>query len=296
MLQAFFDESYDDEIFVMAGWVAPAKTWALFSNEWQQFLDMKPAIQYFKMKEAFNFDGEFLGMSEESRNEKVRLLMGCISDHASVGISCYMPHRRYKEIFAGVQEYPENTPWGFMAENVIKALVDHQESLSLRGKIELIFDDEVRQRDAIRDNWRLFKESNPKIEHFLGDEPKFKDDKLWKPLQAADMFAGLIRDVKERTIKGLGHGNLLPLPTGAKKCRVLGFECTEERLIDLRRKVDAVVPYLTGTWGEYTLCCCFDPFDGESFSTVTTNAEAERFFRERVKKLTSERRRQSKKK
>jgi len=37
MLQAFFDESYDDDIFVMAGWLAPAKAWAAFSDERQQF-------------------------------------------------------------------------------------------------------------------------------------------------------------------------------------------------------------------------------------------------------------------
>ena len=42
---------------------------------------MSPRIRYFKFKEAMNFDGEFHGLTEQSRNEKMILLMRVIEDH-----------------------------------------------------------------------------------------------------------------------------------------------------------------------------------------------------------------------
>jgi hypothetical protein len=98
MLQAFIDESYDDDLYVMAGWVATAAQWAAFSDEWQQFLDMKPSIAFLKMNDAMTLDGEFRWWREQARDEKIQLLTRCVSDHAALGVSCYMPHRQYKEI------------------------------------------------------------------------------------------------------------------------------------------------------------------------------------------------------
>ena len=294
MLQAFFDESYDDDIFVMAGWVASAKAWTAFSDEWQQFLDMKPSIGYFKMREAFNYQGEFKWWGEKSRNEKVRLLMGCISDHASLAVSCYMPHRKYKEIFDGVVVDPEITPYAFTLENIIKGLADHQEALGFHEKIDFIFDNEVMEKESIQREWASFKEVNPEIAHLLGDEPQFRDDMNWKPLQAADMLAGLVRDNRERVLKGLGHGTLLPRPSGTKDCPIMSLEVTESHLRNLRKQMENLRPYLTGTWGEQNFLSFLDPTDGHSFSVGSTDAAAERFFRQRGKKLARAQARRSK--
>jgi hypothetical protein len=52
MLQAYIDDSRSDDppVFALGGFIAPAEKWASFSDEWQQFLDMPPAIKYFKMR------------------------------------------------------------------------------------------------------------------------------------------------------------------------------------------------------------------------------------------------------
>src|ERR1700683_2861464 len=175
MSQAFFDESYDDDIYVIAGWVFTAERLPAFSEEWQHFLDMKTSIKYLKMNDAMTLDGEFKWWRKDARNEKIRLLMGCISDHASLAVSSYMPHRTYKQMFADVRQEPDIGPYAFMLESIVKGLADHHEAIGFREKIDLVFDEQVIEQGKIISEWESFKECNPEIEDWLGGAPKFKD-------------------------------------------------------------------------------------------------------------------------
>src|SRR5947209_278262 len=83
MLKAYMDDSHvgdrSSAVYVVAGWVAPIKTWLAFSEDWDEVLRMSPRVQYFKWQEAMAFNGEFYGITEERRNEKLRLLIDIIS-------------------------------------------------------------------------------------------------------------------------------------------------------------------------------------------------------------------------
>ncbi len=85
MLRASFDDSAVGQgpVYVIAGWVAPAEKWVPFADDWHAVLDMRPRIEYFKFVEAINFSGEFLGISEEMRDEKLKLLLRIIEDYGS---------------------------------------------------------------------------------------------------------------------------------------------------------------------------------------------------------------------
>ena len=87
MLKAYFDDSRMGQppCYVLGGWVAPAKVWAPFSDAWRDILWMRPRIEYFKFQEAINFNGEFHGVSKESRDEKLKLLVSLIAEYK---ISC----------------------------------------------------------------------------------------------------------------------------------------------------------------------------------------------------------------
>ena len=55
MFRGFFDESNrnpNEATFILAGWTASVEEWERFSEVWQQCLDEKPAIGYFKSSEA----------------------------------------------------------------------------------------------------------------------------------------------------------------------------------------------------------------------------------------------------
>jgi hypothetical protein len=240
-LQAFVDESFDDDIYVMAGWLAPADRWSAFANEWQQFLDMKPSIQILKMNDAMSLSGEFRWWRKEARDEKLLLLSRCISEYAILAFSCYMPHRAYMESVHVVDQEPKSSAYGFMLTTLVKEIAHHQTMLGINAKIDFIFDNQVMEQEEIRRDWGDFKRCNPEIEHLIGDKPEFKDDLYWKPLQAADLLAWLVRN-KLRHDAGLPHCVDQPEMSINNKVPMISFEWNEEGLRYLRFKMECLKP------------------------------------------------------
>jgi hypothetical protein len=84
---------------VLGGWVAPAASWKSFAEEWRSVLAMKPQIDYFKWSEAWSLQGEFLGISEESRDEIIKVLVRVIRDHNPFAVVSVMPNALYNATF-----------------------------------------------------------------------------------------------------------------------------------------------------------------------------------------------------
>jgi hypothetical protein len=85
IINGYVDESEDDTVFVLAGFVAPAEEWTKFSDVWQAALDAKPRVRLLKTSDAMHSPprGEFWGLSEEARNGKLRTLYAIIDDYVS---------------------------------------------------------------------------------------------------------------------------------------------------------------------------------------------------------------------
>src|SRR5207248_3962944 len=71
MLRAYFDDSLNDDVFVVAGFLASATTWAKFSDEWAEALNLAPRIHCFVMNDAMTMNGEFRHLREPQRDGKV---------------------------------------------------------------------------------------------------------------------------------------------------------------------------------------------------------------------------------
>src|ERR1700730_9070242 len=80
IVSGYVDESENDTVFVLGGFVAPAEEWAKFSDAWAAALEAKPRIRLLKTNDAMHVPphGEFRGLSEESRDEKLRLFYSII--------------------------------------------------------------------------------------------------------------------------------------------------------------------------------------------------------------------------
>jgi hypothetical protein len=102
-IQAYLDDSgmAQPPASVMGGFVASAESWTAFSADWQEALDMRPSISYFKMSEANALRGEFEHWSETRKNERVALLFSIIEKHALFGVSSAVLQEMYKSIFRG---------------------------------------------------------------------------------------------------------------------------------------------------------------------------------------------------
>lgn len=201
MLKAFIDDSHmgSGSVYILAGWVAEAKTWAAFVDEWDAVLRMSPRIKYFKYAEAMNFNGEFNGISKERRDEKVKLLMGIIEKYEPLAIATIIPRSIYKAYFGndrGALRFPY-VPSFF---GIISTLVRHLASQGIEEKIEFVFDFQPGGSDqmgTIQKEWSNFVEiADPVFRKYLHNHPpSFLDDQSVIALQAADMHAGWLYDL-----------------------------------------------------------------------------------------------------
>ena len=221
MLRAYVDDSHMGQapVYVLAGWVAPAEVWARFSDAWRDVLWMSPRIEYFKYAEAMNCRGEFLGMSETRRDEKVRLLLQVIEDHSLFGISSLIPSSTYDI----VRPYVKN-PYIHSFFGIIVGLTRHYKSLGIEDKIEFVFDyqpgsDQMRQ---VQEGWEAFKSiAPPEYKNYLFDHPPtFQSDNVVLALQAADFHAGWLHRQTADTILDVETGKPLWGSIGDKIQRV----------------------------------------------------------------------------
>jgi len=197
MLKAFIDDSRMNQapLYSLGGWVAPAATWAPFSHAWRDILLMKPRIEYFKLDEAINFDGEFRGMSEQSRNEKLRLLVGLIEEFDLLGVVSLMPHHIFYPLFGRHPQREVRNPYVLSFFGIIAHVVGHMHQAGIENKVEFVFDYQPNSIKQVLEGWELFKQSAPaRFRKFLTEHPpSFLDDKDVVALQAADLHAGWAR-------------------------------------------------------------------------------------------------------
>lgn len=204
-LRTYVDDSEVSRgpVHVLAGWVAPARNWADFSNDWDDVLRMSPRIEYFKFSEAMGFNGEFNGISKESRDLKLKLLMQVIEKHSLFGVSSII----FKDVFDAWfgDDQVHGNPYFMLFYALVANVVRHAPA-DISEKIEFIFDNQPGQERIIRENWDSFINRIP--EEYRGriaGSPIFRDDRDILPLQAADLHAGYRRMLNASDYRGVGE-------------------------------------------------------------------------------------------
>jgi hypothetical protein len=197
MLKAYIDDSRMNQptLYSLGGWVAPAEKWARFSDAWRDILWMRPRIDYFKLDEALAFDGQFRGMSEESRREKVRLLVGLIEEFDLLGVVSLIPHHIFYPLFGRHPQREVRNPYILSFFGIIAHVAGHMHQAGIEDKVEFVFDYQPTSISQVLEGWELFKQKAPdKFRRFLTEHPpNFLDDKQVVALQAADLHAGWAR-------------------------------------------------------------------------------------------------------
>lgn len=190
-------------VAVLAGWVAPAKTWAAFSPAWDDALRMSPRIDYFKWSEAYNFLGQFHGISERSRDEKVKLLVSVISEFKPLGVACCVPLDLYQSIFGKNPDRAMREPYHFCLFSIVTQLLNHLNQHGVSQKVDFFFDEQPGQMEAVALSWEtLRRRATPEMHNIIGNL-SFCDDRSVVGLQAADLSAGRTREVAEDMFSGI---------------------------------------------------------------------------------------------
>jgi hypothetical protein len=201
ILKAHVDDSsseQEDKLLVLAGYVHSADVWAQFSDDWQAILATSPSIEYFKMREAENLSGQFLGWEPIAKNAKVHALADVIDKHAPWSIECSVSRRDYENIARPVRPYDLRFPYFDAFYALITKLAQWHSQLGLTVPVDFVFDEQGEiGAEAVIWYEHIKSMQPPNIRALLGSTPVFKDDKQVLPLQAADMLAWHIRRRKE---------------------------------------------------------------------------------------------------
>lgn len=192
VVQCYVDGSGtgDPGLFVMGGYIASAKAWAAFSGEWQERLNMRPQLPYFKMSE--------MAQSPE-RLERAGWFYRVIEDHVGAAISCVIPVQtlikcvREAKWPPGMETYFLENPYYFAYYAMVTGVSHEQLGWGLNEPVDFIFDEEAIRKFPPEGWARMKLAATPDARRMMGDFPIYRNDQTTLPLQAADLWAWWVR-------------------------------------------------------------------------------------------------------
>ena len=211
IVNGYVDETESDAVFVMAGYVAPADEWAKFSDAWAAALAARPKISALKTNDAMRAPprGEFWGVSEELRDEKLRLFYSIIEAHVGYSASCVVHLEPLKRIFAN-SDLPKQAanPYYHCIASLVSSVARLQIMQGVEDeKVDWIFDERVMEQGKFLSIWdALIHDAPEDVKPLIGGTPVFKPDdgpNGARPLQAADLEAWWLRRRWDEKLKGL---------------------------------------------------------------------------------------------
>ena len=250
VLQAFIDDSYKDEIYVLAGCIASEENWVKFSEEWEKMLPKwgtlnKNGKYHFKMSE--------MSLNPE-RLSRVPIFLTTIekyiSGFLSVKINTFELKRAKNRLF--VQDHILD--WSEWDEFFVtfRILMDNfhlhrKNMLDVFGdeKINFYFDEQT-QKKRVFAMWKNYMNNRSKeARKFYGQVPRFEDDNIFLPLQAADLLAWWSRkmyaDGTPEKVKSLDFGGFKPT-RNKKLLRFSAFHDEEALVIELKKVIRSNLP------------------------------------------------------
>jgi hypothetical protein len=209
IFQAWVDDSGNEPqspIMVLAGFLASYDEWAKFSDAWDEELAKPPKLQYFKMAEAARLRGEFdrsKGWDEATRDARVLSFARIIRKYARIRLSAWIRHADWNTnivtIPAPIRRLSIDHPYGHLFSQIIFAAAVFQDRHGINEPCDFIFDEQVTFSEEVMRWWPQVKDwikerGRSDLIKFIGSPPIFRDEKKFKPLQAADLYAWQIRN------------------------------------------------------------------------------------------------------
>jgi hypothetical protein len=251
--QAMIDDSGTEPqspIFVLGGFIAPAAAWTKFSTDWQTVLDQPPKLDYFKLTEAFSLSakGQFSrhkGWNETKRDDRLIDLAHVISRHAAIRVHASMSNDdfiKYVQSLAVPQrKLGSDHPYLLLASQLMLAVGVSGDQLGLSGPCDYFFDEQEGFSVDFSQWWPSFKAllntaGRSDLKEYIGSAPPtYRDEKTFLPLQAADFYAGYLRQHAIRNRK-----LIVPPPVALRQLEMIpmvGFNVGDDLLQKIRNSL-----------------------------------------------------------
>jgi hypothetical protein len=208
--QAYFDASgmgSKEPNLIIAGFLSSSEVWAEFADTWKAELDTPPRIDCFKFAKHYK---------DKRLEDKICNLTQIIRSFPLVRVNSYIDWGEFNQFIIKTKDNKNvlkiplgsytleikksnkrrfDHPYWLCFHHIIVETIADQIKHNLKTPIEFIFDEE----DALGLDclmwYNYFKKYTfPKwVLPYLGSPPSFKNDDKIMPLQAADLYAGLLR-------------------------------------------------------------------------------------------------------
>jgi hypothetical protein len=208
VLQAYIDDSGNEPtspVFVLAGFIATYERWGAFSDEWQAALDEPPGAAYFKMSEAESLRDEFSirkGWTESKRDDRLITLARIITKYVAFRVHTSIRHEYFtkhiKSLRTPKRISPSNNPYFLLFHQLMLTTAAVRSVFGMTEPVDFFFDTHGSIGDDAVHFWDNFERlaksgSSTDFTPYLSQKPTFRDEKQFKPLQAADLYAWQLR-------------------------------------------------------------------------------------------------------
>jgi hypothetical protein len=253
MFRAFVDDTGSDPrefAFTFAAWVGHAEEWDRFSDEWLEELQREPAIRYFRHYEAKSRTGQFSGWQRSDCGRKILRLAEVIARHelygAVTGIKNQAVSGSARKAVVSAKTLRSilhaSRTYDFCFHSIVSLVLQYQVELGETDRVDFVFDQGDSAFDDCSEMFRGYK-----------NEPAYRqdrrailgtitvsDDKVVKPLQAADLLAG------ESTAKLRGQLPGEPFKLLARRKKILF--CPIKSSDPMLANFENVISYLNIVW------------------------------------------------
>jgi len=203
MLRAALDESFSEipdlkgQLFVLAGYVSTIDRWEAFSRVWSNALLSFTNGQPFSMADAARL------WSEELQKERVGYLQDVIAEYAEFGVRVSCNPKMLAFYMKDCLDHKMANPHYFCLWFLITHVLVQADDLLLDRKIEFVFDRGQTKPIDLIPHWDgLMANAPANIREQVPNEPMFRSNTEFIPLQAADMTAWWqARRLEERELK-----------------------------------------------------------------------------------------------
>jgi len=237
---AYFDESFDADLFTLAGFVSSESRWRKFVREWSVAL-REYSISEFKMSDFEHDIGEFRGWKQRDPQGRVAFisrLAAIICSRVRLGVSVSVPISEYRRIIV-----PSLSPgddlfkqhYVFCMHACLEWINSRKSVLALgrEDRIACVFDEHFGVHGNAVEHFRRLKGKQPWGPLFHGIS--FEDSKEFLPLQAADILAyENFKEMKNRVLpENPLHAQRKLFERLAQSSRLLGAYSGAEHLMNI---------------------------------------------------------------
>lgn len=198
VMKAFIDDSgsgSDSPWYVLAGYVGTVEAWDLFGATWLEVLNGPPKLEYFKASEAESLrpDGQWAGVTKEQRNTRLNALIDVIGKFATRAFYVRTMQKDYDEIIKPYVPPRWDNAYFFLFIGCIAAATSLEKYTGAGNPIDFVFDTADKKR-IVNPSLLLYDQVSS-ISQFSGriTNVHYEDEKIFLPLQAADLLAWQIR-------------------------------------------------------------------------------------------------------